>query len=352
MAANPSADEVDAIIADPDWLPYQVRDEGRTLKFINLPPDKVRELSFFDNRVQGGRWERVSGDAPRTNLALEAVAGSTRPMDSGPCHYIFHSAFCCSTLMSRALDVKGVARVLREPRVLHDIGQKMPHSNWPAEKEMLLNVVLDLLKRPQVAGEATIIKPANIVNPMIDYIMEHQPNSRALLMYGSLPSFLLAIARERRWMFGRGLAAFYRDHLEFQTERTRDLLYLTDLQMAAFLWLQQQAQFARLVRDLPGRVATLRADAFVQRPAEAVAAAAALFDLSLDEKEAAEIAAGPLFQNHSKRPSESFDEASRKHKEALVKMAFGPEIEQAVEWGEALAAEVSVPLDLPGALIS
>ena len=37
-------------------------------------------------------------------------------MDSGPCHYIFHSAFCCSTLMSRALDVKGVARVLAKER--------------------------------------------------------------------------------------------------------------------------------------------------------------------------------------------------------------------------------------------
>ena len=101
--------------------------------------------------------------------------------------------------------------------------------------------------------------------------MEDQPNSRALLMYSSLPDFNPAIARGRRWSWARTFAAFYRDHLEFETPGTADLVYLTDLQMAAFLWLQQQAQFARLSRDLPaGKVATLRADVFVARPTEAI----------------------------------------------------------------------------------
>ena len=353
MVENPSADQIDAIVADPAWLPYQLRDDWRTLKFVHLPRRKINDIAFLDKRAQPERWERLTADAPRVLMPVADIAESARRANSGPCHYIFHSAFCCSTLMSRALHIEGVACVLGEPRSLRELGDNNPGSNWSHDQKMALDVVLDLMKRPRIPGEKTIIKPGNIVNPLIDYIMERQPNSRALLMYAPLSEFVLAIARRRRWMFARSLAAQYRKHLEFETPQTRDLAYLTDLQMAAFLWLQHQAQFARLVRDLPeGRVATLRSDVFLARPTEAVAAAAGLFELALGEKEAAEITGGPIFQNHSKRPSQRFDESKQKQNDAVIKIAFGPEIAQAIEWGEGVAAEASIPLDLQAALIS
>lgn len=353
MAENASAEEIAAIVTDPTWLPYQLLDEWRTLKFVHLPRDKIDDLSFLDKRAQPSRWEKVTADSPRVLMPVADIIDSARTANSGPCHYIFHSAFCCSTLMSRALHIEGVACVLGEPRSLRELGDKNPGREWPPEQRMALDVVLDLMQRPRIPGEKTIIKPGNIVNPLIDYIMERQPNSRALLMYAPLSEFVLAIARRRRWKFARSLAAQYRKHLEFETPQTQDLAYLTDLEMAAFLWLQHQAQFARLVREMPqGRVATLRSDVFVARPTEAVAAAAALFQLPLGEKEAAAITSGPVFQNHSKRPNESFSESRQKQSDAVVKVAFGPEIAEAIEWGEAIAAEMSIPLELPAPLIS
>ena len=307
----------------------------------------------MDKRSAPGRWERVTGDAPQVKMPVAAVVDSARTADSGPCHYIFHSAFCGSTLMSRALDVEGAACVLREPRVLHELGDLNAGSNLPHDQKLALDVVLDLMQRPRLPGEKTIIKPANVANPLIDAIMEHQPNSRALLMYCSLPHFLLAIARGRRWTWGRSLAVHFCDHLEFETKQTQDLLRLTDLQMATFLWLHHQAQFARLLRELPAeRFATLRADVFFAHPTKALAAAAGFFEFALGAEEAAAITGGPLFKRHSKKPDESFDEATQKRNDALVKLAFGPEIEQAIEWGEAVAAEASIPLELPAPLIS
>ena len=349
MAENLTADQV---VADPAWLPYKVRDESRSLELVHLSRDQLKDLFFLDKRSHPDRWNNVSGDAPRVEVPVSAVADRASTAASGQCHYIFHSAFCCSTLMSRALDIEGVACVLREPRPLHELVVKMTGSDLTDQQKIALHLVLDLMQRPRLPGEKTIIKPANLANPLIDRIMERQPNARALLMYCSLPAFLLAIARKRRWSWARNFAAFYRSHLEFETEQTRDLLLLTDLQMAAFLWLQQQAQFARLVREPPaGRVATLRADLFVARPTEALFAAAALFDLPLDEDQAAAITGGPLFQGHAKSSGEIFDEARQKRNDALVKLAFGPEIEQAVAWGEAVAAEASIPLELSAPLI-
>jgi len=255
--------------------------------------------------------------------------------------------------MSRALDIEGTACVLREPRVFHQLAVKMSASTLTEQQKLALDVVLDLMQRPRLAGEATIIKPANLANPLIDEMVARRPNSRALVMYCSFRGFLMAIARRRRWSWARNLAVFYRDHLEFETQQTRDLLFLTDLQMAAFLWLQYQAHFARLLREMPaGQVATLRPEVFVARPTEALIAAAAFFDLPLGEEEASAITAGPIFKTHSKRPGETFDESALKRNDALLKLAFGPEIEQAIEWGEAVAAEASIPLELPAPLIS
>src|SRR5690242_7588088 len=116
MAENASAEEIAAIVTDPTWLPYQLLDEWRTLKFVHLPRDKIDDLSFLDKRAQPSRWEKVTADSPRVLMPVADIIDSARTANSGPCHYIFHSAFCCSTLMSRALHIEGVACVLGEPR--------------------------------------------------------------------------------------------------------------------------------------------------------------------------------------------------------------------------------------------
>jgi len=102
----------------------------------------------------------------------------------------------------------------------------------------------------------------------------------------------------------------------------------------------------------PERLATLRSDVFLSAPAKAIMAAAALFDLRLTAEDADAVAAGPLFQSHSKRPEEGFDQATRKRDEVMVRLAFGPEIEQAIKWGEGVAKEASIPLELEGTLVS
>ena len=70
--------------------------------------------------------------------------------------------------MSRALDIEGVACVLREPRPLHELAETIPGSSPTDEQRIALGVVLDLMRRPRLPGEKTIIKPANLANPLID----------------------------------------------------------------------------------------------------------------------------------------------------------------------------------------
>jgi len=189
------ADQIGAVAADPAWLPYRVRDGGRLLKLIHLPRSGLGTLSFIDNRAQIPRWKSVTENAPRAELPVAEIADCAPIAGSDWCHFIFHSAFCCSTLMARALDVEGVSCVLREPRSLTDLGEMKPSSGLPNEQKLALKVVLDLMQRPRLPGEKTVIKPVNLVNPLIEYMMDIRPHSRALLMYASLPGFVMAIAR-------------------------------------------------------------------------------------------------------------------------------------------------------------
>jgi hypothetical protein len=336
-----------AILADPNWLPHRVLDEGRTLQLVRLPREERRKLPFLDHRY-------VPEEAPRAELAFAEVAGAGTPAEADGCRFIFHSAFCCSTLMSRALDIEGTATTLHEPQALLDLAYLLPKSGWPDDQRLALGIVLDLLERPHEAGEKTVIKPTDFANPLIDAMLALRPQCRILLMSSALPAFLLTIVRRgreyRTW--ARALATIYRRHPQFDTELTADLMLLTDLEVAAFVWLQHQARFARLLSELPaGRVATLRAESFLAEPARAVHSAAAHFGLGLAAEQAEAIASGPVFRSHSKWPHRSFDPAARKREEAVAGFAYGAEIAAAVEWAEAVAAEAGVPLSLDAPLL-
>lgn len=338
----------EAILADPAWLPHRVLDEGRTLELVHLPRDEQRALPFLDQRF-------VPMAAPRIDLAVSQAAGARKPPAGAGCHFIFHSAFCCSTLMSRALDVEGSATVLHEPNALIDLASLLPRSHWPDEHKLALGTVLDLLQRSHKAGERTVIKPSDFANPLIDSILALRPESRILLMYSALPDFLLTIARRgrkyRSW--ARSAATIWWRHPQFESKGTSDPSLLTDLEVAAFLWLQHLAQFARLLAELPPwRVATLRADSFLAEPARAVHSASSHFGLGLTKEQSVEIADGPVFKRHSKWPDRPFDPAAEKREEAVARFAYGAEIAEAVTWGEALAAEAGVKLDLEARLLA
>ena len=53
-----------------------------------------------------------------TRPAVDVVRAAARPATM---HFIFHSAFCCSTVLARAFDIPGIAMGLKEPPIYNDI---------------------------------------------------------------------------------------------------------------------------------------------------------------------------------------------------------------------------------------
>jgi hypothetical protein len=90
---------------------------------------------------------------------------------AGPLHFIFHTAFCCSTLLTRALDIPGVSMGIKEPGVLTHFAYDSALGRQPPGAIAALSVTLDLLSRPLSPGETQIIKPSTPGNHLMPQML-------------------------------------------------------------------------------------------------------------------------------------------------------------------------------------
>jgi hypothetical protein len=342
-------DQASALAADFEWFPHRI-DVGRgLLHLVRLTREDHRTASFIsDEYIGDGRGRR--------SLPLAEVAAAAAAAPAGRCHFIFHSAFCCSTLLARAVDVEGKAMGLKEPYAFADLSDAALAGGSTERVRAALDPLLRLLARPFAEGETTVVKPSNVANPLIEPMLSLRQEARALFLYSLLPDYLRSIAKKGLWgrSWARNLFASLNRKPEFDAGFTEAQRWAqTDLQVAAMAWLQQQAQFARVLREQPsGRIATLDSVTLLADPARTMAAVSGLFELGLTSAQIESIAGGPIFASDSKRHDKAFDAAARADEHARVEAAHGEEIAMVVRWAEAVAAHVGVPLRLDAPLLS
>lgn len=330
-----------AIAGDAQWLAHRYDAAADAVQFRHVTRDQHRAATFLTDEYLGPA-ERVIA-IPRT----AAVASAPAPARLG---FVFHSAFCCSTLLARAFDIEGTAMGLKEPVILNDLTGWKRRGAQPAMLAQVLDNSLTLLARPFGPGEAVIVKPSNLVNPFIPAMLTMRPEARALLLYAPLPVFLGSITRKGLWgrVWVRDLMVkFIADNLIDLGFAPEDYLKLTDIQAAAVGWLAQHALFARVAERFgPARVATLDSETLLDQPHAAVAGLARLFGLDVD---AAAVATGPAFTSHSKG-GRSFTRAERDAERREIEAPHRDEIEKVAIWAKAVADNAGVKMVLPHAL--
>lgn len=328
----------------PDWLAHRFDEGSDSIHFVNAPRELRRRVPFLIDEHLPGASDPVP--IPRA----EAMSAAPPP---APLHFLFHSAYCCSTLLAAVLDIPGVATSYKEPQILNDmVGWRHRGAAGPRVAEVL-DHSLRLLSRPFEPGEACIVKPSNIVNGLIDAMLKLRPEARCVLLHAPLRDFVTSIARKgmtgRLWireLLSRQLAENYVD-LGFEP---RDYLLHTDLQAGAVSWLAQQAHFARLVRQWPDRVRTLDSEALTERPSEAVGNCAEWFGLALDEATRDSVVAEQFARNA--KDGSRFAPGQRAAARSEGGALHAEEIDRVVIWAEAVARTAEVPMDLAAPLLS
>ncbi len=341
VAANPALADV---VRDASWLAHRYDPIGDAVHFQHVPRDRHRAATFLtDEYLADTGAPLVIGRKP----ALQAM---TAP---APIHYIFHSAYCCSTLLARAFDIEGVSMGLKEPVILNDLSGWRQRGAGRVELAEALDSALTLLARPFGDGEAVIVKPSNLINPFATAMMAMRPQARALLLYAPLPLYLGSIAKKGMWgrLWVRELfVKLSSDGFMAYGFSPEEVMRQTDLQIAAIGWIAQHRFFAGLAHRFSDRVRTLDSETLVARPAETVSALAALYGLPLDGEDAARIAAGDAFVRHSKG-GVRFGQAERQAEQREAAAVHAEEIEKVTVWAEAVAASAGQSLTLPASLL-
>lgn len=327
------------IVADPEWLAHRYDEEGDAFQYRHVTRGRHAEVGFAIDDYLGKEANPV---VIRREEAARLLG------EQGPIHFIFHSAFCASTMLVRALDIPGSAMGISEPVILNDmVGWRRRGAEVPVHARVMDNA-LGQLSRPWGAGEAVVVKPSNIYNGLAMGALALRPNARALLLHAPLEEFLLSVARKGMWcrlwvrelleiLLGQGLV-----DLGFEP---RDYLRQTDLQVAAVGWLAQQAQFHRIAKQFgPDRIASLDSETLTRDPASSIARVATHF--ALTRQHPADYADHPAIQRNSKSGA-GFERGERQLDQARAREVHGDEIEKVVEWIRVVGERSDVSLALP-----
>lgn len=339
---NPQ-DEWTSYVQDASWVPHSYDARRDTLVFAHLPRETQRQIVFLDPRF-------VSRDSQSKPAPIAALGGDAITSQAGPLHFIFHTGFCCSTLLARALDIPGVSMGVKEPSILASFAEYWSNSRRTPGALEALTISLNLLSRPLAKGEAQIVKPSTVANHIIPQLLHARPDAKAIVLFSSLDSFLRAIAR--RGLDGRIFARelFHQFAPVIPLEQgfdAEDPLLLTDLQIAAQAWLMQ-ASFMDAVAKRFGasRVRVLNADTLLANPKATLCATGAFFNLALTPETAQSIAEGPVFQEHAKEFGRPFNADAQRAQHIETGALHGEELMRTKDWARELARRCDAPLTL------
>lgn len=115
---------------DPEWLPHRLDAGAGRLQFVR-----------FERTATGSHGFLIPSPG-QDSVWLDLAAIMAMQPEAGPAGLIFHTGFCRSTLLLRALEVAGVSATLNEPEILNSLARVA------APDPAVIRQILALLSRP------------------------------------------------------------------------------------------------------------------------------------------------------------------------------------------------------------
>lgn len=323
---------LEELLEKPRYFPIHVDFAHDRLVLLETTRKRLAATPFLD-----GRAEFADGDAISVSLSDALASGWHAPAE--PDRFIFHVAFCGSTLLSTLLDVPGRSFAAREPQVLVGLANaKGRISN--ARLRPTLELVSGLLRRQWRAGERSLCKPSNWANNLLPELSASTHPKRALFITNDPRDYLHALFRGGR------------ERMEYVIRCTHHLLQgLPDRDM---LWQQACAEVSSGV-ETAARLALIALhlqlhlfDAALRSGASGDAEMVSLDDIEADPLGACLVAAEVLeldipraqleaavaarLGSYAKSPGREFSPEARRAENAQVEVAYGAIIDRVLDW--------------------
>lgn len=166
--------------ADPAWFPADLDVRGGRIAMLHIDPEVVERSTFLDTRIAADLQRSLSVDA-------RALPGNLP--SAPPVAWLFHTSFCCSTLLAQALHDHPSTVAYREPLVLRRLAdarhEGLDLGRWP-------KICTDLLARPWSPRGRIVVKPTHAALNIGQMLMQASADSRAIALTSSLSDFLVS----------------------------------------------------------------------------------------------------------------------------------------------------------------
>ena len=328
---------VEDLFRTPQWYPDGIDVQNDLLQFIQMDRHCYHQSAFLSS----GRALRIDRSPIQVHLSqltgyyAQYIKELSAPEQTNPnCHYIFHTAFCGSTLLSRLLDIPGKTLCLREPQILQTAAMRERRGNQPS----LLNLALGLIHR-RWGGERLIIKPDDFCNNLAARLIRLNPDNRGLLLYSSLESFMISVLKNkgrRQWLRN----AFQVAYLDRQNACIHDTVkediqpdQLNDADLAAFVWSVKISQAEQQLKSAEGQIRSLNVNNLLIDIGSIMTQLNKFMHLQLDEQIIKEQLNSDSLKQHSKS-GEIYDPDNASEENERLRREFESEIDCGMNWLE------------------
>lgn len=321
-------------------------------EFVATTRSELSALSFLDYRTLGQNEKKAVFSAPQIIQALHSAKFHQK---SNRANYLFHTSFCCSTLVARCLDLPGKNLSLKEPQALLGLyAFKRLSANFdPADPNWknLRDITLYLLSRSFHKGEKILFKPSNGANNILPEILACPQTERVLLLYGDLESFLVSVLHggsERAASIAHILEDLVRDFADNLPLELEQIRALTGLQKIALGWgLQMQFLTQTLALDYGHKVRSLKSTEFLQSPRETLKKLNEFYGLKFSKSDQEEILEGSAFHAHAKITNRKFSQRQHSREKENVLKRYGEDIRETITWARSLGLDFESGLSNP-----
>lgn len=306
---------------NPCWLPNQIDPQKDRVQFVRFGREELEGRVFL--ALQKGLEEQW--------VPIDSVK-AMKPT-AGPVHFIFHSGFCRSTLLLKALTVLGKTYALNEPEILNSLAR------LSQPDEALISVILDLLSRQHGSSETVLIKPSNFPNRLMEVFLRRKAEARAIVITNDLREYLKAVVRKgllgRQW--GRSAYLTAATYAGDASAFGKVVPGMTDLQVSALGWLFMQNWFETVSSGQErNRLRILHSKQLNERRAETLNSASRFLGLGIDQSDIREIIEGPVF-SHDAKTGVSYAEKEARDAKNSMSLVVEEEMTEVEQWVAQLA---------------
>jgi len=326
------------LVDSENYLAYRFNFNTENVEFLPVSRDEIRRVSALKQEYIDANRKFLP--VPLAEL-VPLLESPDRQLADNPPRFIFHTAFCSSTFLSRCLDVEGISFGLREPQILLDAANAK-RLQWRSRTTRLSysdlpKLALLLLRKHAAGKEKLVIKPINSVNNIIPELLQAAGPTRALMLYTDARNFLLSSLRKGEG--GRHVTRAMFDLIRCDFEHLASLslsamLHMTDLNIILTLWRLQIEQAEGVLRQYApaNTMASLYGENLVRQPQAALEAANRFLELGIPGERIAEIVKSDRRFSDAKSEGKSFSAGQRQETYRKLEEFYGADIDNGLNW--------------------